>query len=254
MNSNGRSRVADFTKGQVREMHRLYTKELWPLKVVGAQYGISGETLRGLFNEYSFPVRVPGISSATIRNLERAESRHNAIIRRYKTVGSISEVAAEFEIPEHYVSTIVSTLSSRQNYRRRNITPSYTDEDLLEALVRAADVIGEPLQVHRYKEVVPKLKLPSHMTIINRFGSWSKACRKAGVRPGKSRVTRAQRFSQEDCVVALRACRDQLGHRPTYDEYHAWAKGVKHRPSGPTVRGKFNPRRWTTAAKEAFGG
>jgi hypothetical protein len=120
----------------------------------------------------------------------------------------------------------------------------YSEEDLLGVLRLAATIVGEPLQVHRYQQIAAKRGLPAHMTFITRFGSWTEACRQAGVASGETLVTRSTRYSKDDCIRAIRKSK-----ATTYDEYAAWAKGRKGYPSGPTVRARWG--RWSIAFKEA---
>lgn len=120
----------------------------------------------------------------------------------------------------------------------------YTDEELFAALRLAASLEGEPLHVFPYQKVAAKHGLPAHMTFIKRFGSWSKACELAGIKPGKTVVTRAVLYSKQDCLDAIRESKAK-----TYDGYAAWAKGRKGYPSGQTVRTRWG--RWSVAFKEA---
>lgn len=89
---------------------------------------------------------------------------------------------------------------------------------------------------------------PTAVTVTYRFGSWSKACEQAGI-PGRGRTTRP-RWTEEECVEAVRAFLGEAGARRSSADYVAWATG-REVPSYPTVVSRLGS--WPEAKARAGG-
>lgn len=113
---------------------------------------------------------------------------------------------------------------------------SFTDDQILAALRAAAGRCGEPLSHSRYDSVSREVAGPSSARIIQRFGSWRRACAAAGVAagsPARRYTPRWDRAGVRAAVVDYLASEDCAG---TYADYEGWARAGPDRPSGATVR------------------
>lgn len=178
----------------------------------------------------------------------------------YRKHGTVDAVAEAVDLPRHEVSPIIDEMPLRQVHRHKGSAPTmYTDDELLSVLKEAAKVCGEPLTLPAYHKAAPTHGWPAALTITQRFGTWEKACKKAGVKVNKSTGPRKGAISIEDCLIALRICRADLivlkeipeGGEPSYERYVKWAR-ANSKPSGPTVRSKIGP--WKMALELAYGG
>lgn len=112
---------------------------------------------------------------------------------------------------------------------------AYTDEQILTALRAAAGLVAGPLSHGRYDALAHAVGGPSSARVIQRFGSWRRACEAAGVEsgtPSRDYDRRWDRASVTDAVAQFLADEDD----GTYAGYQSWAKGHSERPSGATVR------------------
>jgi hypothetical protein len=91
----------------------------------------------------------------------------------------------------------------------------YSDEQILEQLAECAERLGRSPTMREFEEDAETTVHPQ--TVIQHFGSWNKAKRKAGLVP--------RRFAtREDLVRLLRELGDELGRTPTardLDEHRA---------------------------------
>lgn len=110
---------------------------------------------------------------------------------------------------------------------------------VLSDLRDAAQILGEPLLVHRYRAEAPKRGWVADFTAAKRYGSWAAACQAAGVRCNRRLGRYSSRFGQRDCARALKACAKELGASPTFAGYSDWARDRPGHPKGETVRYHF---------------
>lgn len=95
----------------------------------------------------------------------------------------------------------------------------YSDEQILEQLVECAERLGRSPTMREFEEDAETTVHPQ--TVIQHFGSWNKAKRKAGLVP--------RRFAtREDLVRLLRELGEELGRTPTARDLDA------HRASMPS--------------------
>ena len=127
---------------------------------------------------------------------------------------------------------------------------SFTDDQILRAIRAAASRCGEPLSHTRYDSVSRDVAGPSSARIIQRFGSWRRACAAAGVASGVPAREYAHRWDQASVTSAVAAYLVSEGCPGTYAGYEAWARAGTDRPSGATVRNVLGG--WS-AAKAAAG-
>jgi len=122
------------------------------------------------------------------------------------------------------------------------------DNELVEALHRAAADLG-PLSVAGYAQwrrgqIGRGVKVPSVATVLARFGSWTNACRVAGVLGARRYLTRGE------LVEAIQEAAVGVGPGLSAREYDRWAKEEgAGRPVASTVISRFGS--WIEALETA---
>jgi hypothetical protein len=149
--------------------------------------------------------------------------------------------------PEHVsdgvsVEATIADLATRHGGREK-----YSDEDLLQAIRRVADVIGEVPSSTSYQRSARDLGLPSLATVANRFGTWTAAVWAAGMTPHASNGSQTQRWSPDVCWRTLVNLTTDLGGPPTMDQYELLATGNDELPSPATVRNRLGAWSGVTA-------
>jgi hypothetical protein len=95
--------------------------------------------------------------------------------------------------------------------------------------------------------------VPHSFTIIRRFEKWNDALKHAKL-PTTNRQPYKATITKGDCIRALLACRDDMGHLPSTGQYADWWFAAGHRqekhPSVSTIRVKF--KKWSTASEAAL--
>lgn len=139
--------------------------------------------------------------------------------------------------------------------RKQSPQQKFTDAEMADALktaYRKLDDRSKGLSRKRYKELTVDVdpSVPAAATFIRRYGSWSEACRRAGVEASAARRSNyVQEHSNEDIVAAVAEFIDETG-LTAYHAYAAWAR--EHgRPSGPLLVQRLGG--WADARKLAIG-
>lgn len=114
-------------------------------------------------------------------------------------------------------------------------TPEYSDDRLLADLTTAAAELGEPLTVSAYDVWQRGHARASPALLIRRFGSWTQACRRAGVATNATRST-SRRWSDDDVVAAVATYLASRGSTGSFADYSAWAQQRDGVPSGSVIR------------------
>jgi len=122
--------------------------------------------------------------------------------------------------------------------RKTNPQQKFTDAQMADALFEAyrqLDDRSKGLSRKRYKELMADVPdAPAAATFIRRYGSWSEACRLAGVTASKARRDNyVQDWSNDDIVAAV----DEFITVTGLTSYHAYAEWARSnsRPSGPLL-------------------
>jgi DNA-binding transcriptional ArsR family regulator len=122
--------------------------------------------------------------------------------------------------------------------RKTNPQQKFTDAQMADALFEAyrqLDDRSKGLSRKRYKELTADdPDAPAAPTFIRRYGSWSEACRLAGVTAAKARRDNyVQDWSNDDIVAAV----DEFITATGLTSYHAYAEWARShgRPSGPLL-------------------
>ncbi|UMG91671.1 hypothetical protein [Nocardioides sp. TF02-7] len=128
----------------------------------------------------------------------------------------------------------------------------YTDEQLLRALRRAAEVDGvsRPMTQVRYDELRVAFDGPSGFAVIRRYGTWRAALQAAGL-PANRASARRPNWTEAELLEWLRRFLAHPTAGSSYSAYVAWAQTTRDAPSGPTIRNKFG--KWSTAVAAAAG-
>lgn len=155
------------------------------------------------------------------------------------------------------------TLSEKDNQRlygyaeQSRSKRTYTDEAMRKALKDAHTEHGSALTRERYQDYYTANQgAPHPYTIIRRHGKWSDALKDAGI-PTHTRTRYSNRVTKDECLAALQAARDILGHLPSVAEYtELWKNGKDDKaslkslghPAEGTIRLRFD--RWKLALHE----
>jgi hypothetical protein len=144
--------------------------------------------------------------------------------------------------PEHRL--VVSRKSSPQQ--------KFTDAQMADALRSAfsqLDDRSKGLSRKKYRELMAGQNVPAAATFIRRYGTWSEACRLAGVTAAKARRDNyVQEWSNDQIIDAVAEYVDTTGDT-TYHAYAAWAR-ENGRPSGPLLVQRIGG--WAQARKLAI--
>lgn len=114
-------------------------------------------------------------------------------------------------------------------------TPDYSDAQLLAAVAAAAAELGEPLTAGAYDTWQRPRAAASPALVIRRFGSWTEACRRAGIATNTTRST-SRKWSEDDLVAIVADYLRAPGSTGSFADYSVWAKGRDGVPSGATLR------------------
>lgn len=126
----------------------------------------------------------------------------------------------------------------------------YSDEDCLTALRCWANPDGT-LSSDEY-EARRLTFQPSGIRIVQRFETWNRALRLAGLKPRRiHKHHRSDRITEAHCLTALRRVSALGGgSRLAYRTYEAVAKITPGLPSPQTIRNRIGPR-WSDAKDKA---
>ena len=124
---------------------------------------------------------------------------------------------------------------------RRGRKPQYSDDELLDILKHVTDRLGRP---PTSSELALMDNVPSAATYANRFGSWTSALDRAGIK-GKKTGRGRKRYTDEKLLSLLNDAAGQLGRTPRVQDL----SGMEGFPSPLTYRNRFGS--WVAALKKA---
>lgn len=157
---------------------------------------------------------------------------------------STADIVAALDYPRQTVlqaARRVPRTPGRRGHRR------YTDADLIAALRTVAS--DGLLSGSTYQRSASSRGLPTRVTIVNRFGTWTRALAAAGLNPTPMEGPPGQRqYPDADILGAVRAA--AADGATTFDGYMLWAQQREGRPSGSTVRLRFGT--WSAAQRAAM--
>ncbi len=167
---------------------------------------------------------------------------------------SVDDLSLRLDLSKSSVSRYLRGAPEHRLVVSRKSSPSqkFTDADMAEALKAAftqLDDRSKGLSRKRYKELMAGKEVPAAATFIRRYGSWSEACKRAGVTAAKARRDNyVQEHSNDDIVAAVAEYIETTG-LTSYHGYAAWAR--EHgKPSGPLLVQRLGG--WADARKLAI--
>lgn len=230
------------------------------LREVGQQFGLSGERVRQLFEQYNIDRRPRG--GGKPRSL--TDAKKERIVAEYLKGATRREIAAEFGVTRAELDrTLAERLTRAQiNRRMRDVATKkavrrdWADWQMVEALQRCADEIGDRFSQKRYADwrneqdqEFPSVNL--FQTRASTFSdddtpTWNKWREKAGL-PTYETESTAQ-YSDDSIYAALGAVEGTVGQFPSITEYD------HHRPADTPTAGAIRRRhggRWG-AVRDAY--
>lgn len=242
---------------RTRQMRAVYVQGL-TLEQVGEQFGLTRERVRQIFCEAGLSTRSTRETRA-LRAQRVLDGCGEEIKAAFQLSHDVAVVAHKFGLPISVAWEYIKAQfpHSWERRRPRPFQPKYPTEELIELLQSAADVLGGELREASYcryaagRSTADGRPWPSSATIIARFGSWSRALVAAGMEPlGRLRSQPRPKFSEEDCLAAIRAAADALGELPTMAAYRDFARASQGSyPSDVTLRLRLGP--WHEALARA---
>jgi hypothetical protein len=187
------------------------------------------------------------------------ERRGGEVAELFREEGTVEAVADRLGLPVPTVRRLIRNhLPDARAYRRQPLRKHFGDEELLEMLRDARPAEGRPLTARRYQEYArgragrKGRPWPTAQVFAQRFGSWTNALARAGIRANPpSPAARLRRFSDVDCVRAIRDLHQKLGRLPSAQEYGEYARAeAPWIPGLSTVRLRLGS--WSQALRRAL--
>lgn len=167
---------------------------------------------------------------------------------------SVDDLSLQLNISKSSISRYLRGTDEHRLVVSRKLTDlnKFSDDAMAAALRAAYRELGDDRTKGLSRVRYNKLKSedqPAASTFIRRYGSWSEACRRAGVTAAKPRrPSYEQEWSNDDILDAVAEFVAETG-TTTYHAYAAWAR--EHaRPSGPLLITRM--RSWAQARREAL--
>jgi hypothetical protein len=242
---------ADMTLSQVTDLRTRSMYEMYAtgatLEEVGARFGITRERVRQVFREAGISTRSLQQTYA-LRREQLIEAKTDQIRSAFLISGDMAAISRSLKVPHSVVRDVVRAYWPLPVRRRR--TPSkrkYETAEILALLQEANQAVEGRLAESAYRRYSSGRRMsdgrswPSPHTILARFGSWRRAQQAAGIEVARPMPNRMKpKFSEEDCLVALRLAAEDLGSLPTATVYRAFAKASEGAlPSEMTVRSRL---------------
>lgn len=110
----------------------------------------------------------------------------------------------------------------------------FTDQDLMQALQQVAKLNETPLSVAKYEQL-RTYEHPSSALIIQRFGSWSDATKRAKLPTTKASRSYQKKFLLADAIAITKKYLNSTT-KPSYQDFAQWLKTQPEAPSAQTCR------------------
>lgn len=242
---------------RAREMRRLYHEEDQTLQQIGDRYGVTRERVRQILAEFPTNGTRRMVSERAQRRADRAaEAEAEQIVHLYRLGFPAVRIAGEIPgaTPRSVMAVIRSSISDleRKMIRGRKIAAGKqraSEAEMLNNLDRAARELGEYFGYVQFAEWAKREGVVGPQTYIHRFGSWAEARRRVGLpTPSAGRGDRSDKRTREECLAAVRAAADELGHLPSASEYKRFR--TPEMPSLATVRWRLGDGGWAEALAE----
>jgi len=167
---------------------------------------------------------------------------------------SVDDLSLRLDLSKSSVSRYLRGTKEHQLVVSRKQSPQvkFTVAQMADALKAAFKDLpdrSKGLSRKRYRELMAGQDVPAAATFIRRYGTWSEACRRAGVTAAKARRDNyVQDWSNDDIVAAVAEFIETTGIT-SYHAYAEWARANK-RPSGPLLVQRLGG--WADARKLAI--
>lgn len=128
---------------------------------------------------------------------------------------------------------------SLRRIRPNTWTVGVDDSELLDEIVRVARMPGGAPLSSTFYDRHRGVDLPGSVRVIQRFDTWSEACRQAGVTSvAAARSVYERRWTKDDLLDWVRTYLEEVGHSATYAGLSSWLKerSAEGAPSAQTVR------------------
>lgn len=224
------------------------------LDSIGASYGVTRERVRQIIAKAGGPDKqAAAAAQKRTEELRKDKLRKRALEFISQNPGSSRDQLAEF--------LQVDADSLRQFLKQRDLQrlvvvpkaqhAKMSEGQIFRGLRRVAAELGEPLSHDKYDLVRrPDLGEASSVRIMQIYGTWNAACKKAGLKiNAKDRVYK-RNWNEEQVLGWVADYLMSPRNRATYAGYEEWARTQTDAPSGPTVRNRIGP--WSSVKKAAL--
>jgi Homing endonuclease associated repeat len=209
------------------------------LKQVATRHGLTAERVRQILRDHNIQRRTPGQHGNTAYTVW-ATTHGDAIVAQMRANGSVRQTIAALaaDHPKAWLRRLAQERITRAERLKHRRGPAYTDTELLTHLRTKAYGTGH-LSGKDYDERRIAGE-PALATYVLRFGSWSEACRQAGLNAHVRANPPKRRWTEMDMLQAVRQYAehaDTTGEIPTVLGYDAWRKTQPVKlPSFSTMR------------------
>lgn len=219
------------------------------LQEVGERFGLSRERVRQIFQEADLPTRT--ITETHALRHDRLLERADEVIAAYEQLKDAGQVARKLDIPRAVVKEIVAErfpTPEKPRWRRRGpVKRKYSTDEMIAFLKQAVTEVQDRLSLGAYQRYAQGRHTsdgrpwPSIHTYNARFGSWRKALIAADLPVSPHGPSGAKRrFSDQDCIDALRNVSQILGEAPTITAYNEIARASNSKlPSSATIASRL---------------
>lgn len=222
------------------------------LDQIGEAYGVTRERVRQIIKAAGGPTRSDvkdlKVKRQAMQDAEDA-TRLRKLMHQYpgRTRAELAELSGiSFNRISELLGEDTRFLVTPQRAREH-----FSDEDIFRAMRAAAARFDRPLSHARYATVAAEVGGPSVPRIIQRFGTWLKACEAAGVRPGgKGRGNYVRRWTKTEILNWVAVYLQSDGCDGTYAGYDRWARTTAGAPSSATMRNALG--KWADVKRAAL--
>jgi hypothetical protein len=236
---------------RVRQMAALRGQG-WSLDEIALRFGVSRERVRQILGAHGGPDPEHVAAARRRRAEQHAEAHIDELLGLWRSGEEPGSAASALGLKTaacrstiaRFATEVDRTARKASLAGSRSAPKTYSDRDIIVALVSVADRLGRVASAKEYGSLARELELPSLPTVLNRMGGWTSAVRAAGLVPASSPArTRSRRWTVDACWAALRDATTELGEVPTVVGYARLAAERTDLPSSATVRNRLG--RWS---------